>query len=173
MRRKLARAPGAPRGVPRLRGLSAERAARSFALNPPPVLVRVLLALLVVLSACSAPPTGEAAALPGSSWTVERIVLEGGDLVRGDGEQRVTFGDDGSIAVSSCNDCTGRYRISGDALSLVAPLGCTRKACPTGTLELERYLAGVTRLSRDGDFLVLQPETSGTRILLARTDVGM
>jgi heat shock protein HslJ len=130
----------------------------------------VFVALLIG-SACSTPPVGEAAVLPGSSWTVERIVLEDGGLERGDGTQTITFGDDGSIAVSSCNDCAGRYTIEGDALALEDVLACTKRACPTGTLELERLLSGTTQISRDGDFLVLQPDSSDTRVLLARSDV--
>ncbi|MGB3542905.1 META domain-containing protein [Rubrivirga sp.] len=135
--------------------------------------MRFLPALLVVLqiSACSAPPSGEAAELPGSSWTVERIVLEDGGLERGDGAQQVTFGDDGSIAISSCNDCSGRFVIEDDALSFSNVLACTKRACPTGTLELERLLGDETQISRDGDFLVLQPEGSETRILLSRSVV--
>lgn len=133
--------------------------------------ILVVVFVLASLSACSSPPVGEAAVLPGTSWTVERIVLEDGGLERGDGTQQITFGDDGSIAVSSCNDCSGRYTIQDGALTITSALGCTRKACPTGVLELERYLEGATAISRDGDFLVLQPESSSTRVLLSRLDV--
>ena len=109
--------------------------------------------------------------MPGSSWTLERVVLEGGGVERGDGRQQITFGDDGSIAVSSCNQCSGRYRIEDDALSVSDGLACTRRACPDGIIELERYLDGPTQISRDGDFLVLQPDSSDTQILFVRADV--
>ena len=84
-------------------------------------------------------------------------MLPGGDVLRGDGGE-VTFGTDGSLNVTSCNSCNGRYRLRADYME-VAPLACTRKACLDGQPELERYLIGTVQLERDGSYLVLNPMT--------------
>ena len=126
-----------------------------------------LLSLVVAsLAGCGRPPTGLAAEVPGSSWTLERVVLGDGTVLRGDGD-RVTFARGGELTLSSCNECTGRYRVRGDELTVEAPLACTRRGCAPGAVELERYLGGVSTLSRDGAYLVVGPaESAAYQVLL-------
>lgn len=128
-------------------------------------LLAVSAVLAIVIAACSSPPVGLAAEMPGTAWTLERVVLGDGSILRGDGG--ITFGGDGSIAVSSCNDCFGRYSLRDSLLTIDGALGCTKKACPTGAVELERHLEGTTTLSRDGAYLIATPgDSSGVQILL-------
>ena len=131
----------------------------------------LLLSAALFAAGCgSSPPTGLAAAVPGTSWTVERVVTADGAVLRGDGA-RVTFAADGALVVSSCNECSGRYTMREDLLTVEAPLACTRRACPDSEIELERYLAGTTALSRDGAYLVAEPVAeagglTGVQVLL-------
>lgn len=137
--------------------------------------MRLLLVLfcLLVVAGCggssSTPTSGLAAEIPGTSWTLERVVLpESGEVLRGDGDQ-VTFTAEGDLSVSSCNACSGEYRVRNDVLEVEA-LACTRKACLPGTVELERYLSGALTLRRDGSYLILDVVTEtgaeGPQILL-------
>ena len=98
-------------------------------------------------------PGGETA-LPGTAWTVERIVYPSGDVVRGSGET-IAFGADGTIAMSSCNSCQGRYRFRRGVLRVEDNLRCTRRACAAEEVELERIVAEEQVISRDGPYLVL------------------
>ena len=150
--------------------------ARSFA-HPTTLPMRALLLFAVLLTAgCgSSPPTGLAAEVPGTSWTLERVVLADGTVLRGDGDQ-VTFAPDGSVVIASCNQCSGRYSMREDLLTVDAPLACTRRACPVSTVELERYLGGVSTLSRDGAYLVAEPLTeaggvTGVQVLMVPASV--
>ena len=114
------------------------------------------IAVAALSVGCGGPPTGLAAEVPGSSWTLERVVLADGAVVRGDGA-RVTFAPDGALSLSSCNECNGRYSVREDVLTVGAPLACTKRACPAGAVELERYFGGVSALRRDGAYLVVEP----------------
>lgn len=115
------------------------------------------LVLLVTAAGCSrAPATGLAADLPGSTWTLERVVLADGSVLRDAGNE-VTFGPDGDLTLSSCNTCTGRFRLRGDELRIEEVLACTERGCPAGAVELERYLAGRHALRMDGQYLVAEP----------------
>ena len=123
--------------------------------------MRLLLALALPLAlfGCSGPPTGLAADLPGSTWTVERVVTGDGEILRGEGQ--VTFGATGSLSVSSCNVCNGTYAVRGDALEVREPLACTRRGCPPDALELEQFFAGSLTMRRDGLYLVVEPDPLG------------
>lgn len=123
--------------------------------------MRTLLALVLPLIAfgCAGPPTGVAADLPGSTWTVERVVVGDGEILRGDGQ--VTFGASGSLSVSSCNVCNGGYAVRGDRLEVREPLACTRRGCEPGALELEDFFAGSLTIRRDGLYLVVEPDPLG------------
>ena len=140
--------------------------------------MRPLLVLLLALAGCagSAPaPTGLAAVIPGTSWTLERVVTADGGVLRGDGDQ-VTFGAGGEVILASCNQCTGQFAMDGDALTVAAPLACTRRACPFGTVELEAYLAGTSTLRREGDYLIAEPltelgEPTGAQVLMVPASV--
>ena len=101
-----------------------------------------------------------AADLPGTTWTLERVVLADGGVLRGLDDQ-VTFGPDGGLTLSSCNTCTGRFRLRTDELQIEEPLACTRRGCPGDRVELERYLAGRHRLRMDGQYLVAEPINDG------------
>ena len=130
----------------------------------------VVLLTCLVLTACggSAPTTGLAAELPGTTWTLERVVLPEGGVLRGDGD-RVTFAADGSLSVQSCNNCNGQYRVRDGRLEIEA-LACTRRGCPPGDVELERYLSGALTLRRDGAYLILdavdESGADGPQVLL-------
>ncbi len=125
-----------------------------------------LLALLVLSAGCSQAPTGLAADVPGSSWTLERVVLADGTVLRGDGD-RVTFAPDGGLTLASCNVCNGRYSVRDDVLTVEGPLACTLRACEPGTVELERYLGGTATLRPDGGYLIVEPaEGEGAQVLL-------
>ena len=113
--------------------------------------------LAAALSACAGPPpTGFEAALPGTTWTVERVVDADGVVRRTDGG-RVTFAADGGLTLESCNVCNGSYAVRDDALRVDEPLACTRRACAPDALELERYVAGPLELRREGAYLILEP----------------
>lgn len=115
------------------------------------------LASLIVLAACGpAPAVGLEAELPGSSWTLERVVMKDGTVRRGDGDQ-ITFAADGGLVLSSCNACTGTYTVQEDVLTVGEALGCTRRACASGQIELERILGSAATLRRDGVYLIAEP----------------
>ena len=113
------------------------------------------LALALFLVGCGGSPrTGAMAELAGTAWTVERIVYPTGEVIRGGGET-LAFGTDGSLSMSSCNSCQGRYRARRVTVEIRQPLACTRRACATDAVELERFIGGVQRVERDGAYLVL------------------
>ncbi|MDT0631600.1 META domain-containing protein [Rubrivirga sp. S365] len=124
------------------------------------------LALPLVALGCGSTPTGLEADVPGSTWTVERVVTGNGEVLRGEGQ--VTFGSSGSLSVSSCNVCNGTYAVSGDQLEVAEPLACTRRRCGPGELELEDFFAGLLTLRRDGLYLVVEPDplAGGPQVLL-------
>ena len=127
---------------------------------------RLALFAALLLAGCSVRPTGLAASLPGTTWLVDRIVEPDGSVRRGTGET-VAFGADGRIALSSCNLCSGPYRItSAGVLTLAPALACTRRGCPEGATELEREITGALRTSRDGEYLVLTAVEGGRQVIL-------
>lgn len=124
---------------------------------------------LVSLAACSTPPTGVAADVMGTSWTVERIITPDGVLRQ---EAQISFGDEGSVAMSSCNQCSGRYRMRDDVFTSDGGLACTKRACTSGQLELERYFTGPVSLRQEGTYLVAEPQDlPDVAIYLARSNV--
>lgn len=128
-----------------------------------------LVVVLFAFAGCRQPPTGLAADLPGSTWTVERVVLGDGAVLRGADDQ-VTFGTDGTLRLSSCNSCNGRFRMRGDVLRVEGPVACTKRACTDDRIELERYLTGDVTVRLDGQYLVVEtgPEAAeaGAQVLL-------
>ncbi|MEM6287216.1 MAG: META domain-containing protein [Bacteroidota bacterium] len=119
-------------------------------------LVALALLTTVFLAGCGRAPTGLAAELPGTTWTLERVVLADGSVLRGSDDQ-MTFGPDGGLTLSSCNTCNGRFRLRGDDLRLDDAMVCTKRACMDGQVELERYLTGHLTLRMDGQYLVAEP----------------
>lgn len=128
------------------------------------------LALVALSTGCSRAPTGLAAEVPGSSWTLERVVDADGTVLRGDGD-RVTFAPDGALTLASCNACSGRYSVREDVLTVEGPLACTARACAPGAVELERYLGGASALRRDGAYLVAE-SAGGAHVLLVPAGSG-
>lgn len=104
-----------------------------------------------VLAGCGGTPP-VLADLAGTTWTVERIVMSDAEVRRGDGES-VTFGAGGLVSISSCNQCSGKATVRDGALVIEPELGCTKRACGPGVLELDRLLAG-RALRRDGLYLI-------------------
>lgn len=104
--------------------------------------------------------------LPGSSWTVERIVYPTGDIVRGDGET-LAFDVDGSLYISSCNSCGGTYQMTGGRIEFSVG-ACTLRACAAGVIELEQLIAPQMKASRSGEYLILAPVEAeeGPQIML-------
>ena len=122
--------------------------------------------LMAALAGCGARPAGEASGLPGTTWLVDRIVEPDGSVRRGTGET-VSFGADGRIALSSCNECSGPYGVSrAGVLTLDPALVCTRRGCAEGATELEREVVGPLQVRRDGEYLVLDGGADGRQILL-------
>lgn len=124
-----------------------------------------LLLVLLTAAGCSSPPTGLSAELPGTSWTLERVVHQDGRVERGSGE-RITFAPDGNVLIVSCNTCNGSYRMRGNELSVRSPLACTRRACAPGTIELETFFEESVALQRDGAYLIAEGEAPGAAQLL-------
>lgn len=122
-------------------------------------------AALLALAACQPPaPVGVASDVPGTTWSLERLVLDDGEVLRGQGEQ-VSFGPEGSLSIASCNLCSGRYAVDDSLLTIEGPLACTRRACQPGTVELERHLEGTSALRRDGAYLIIVPDSLAEQIL--------
>lgn len=103
--------------------------------------------------------------MPGTTWTVERVVDADGDVDRGFAEQ-IAFGETGELRVVACNDCTGTYALEGDVLTVAPGLACTRRACPTTALDLGVVLDGTSTLRRDGAYLVVAPDSLALELLL-------
>jgi len=116
----------------------------------------LLLALLLVVGCSSPPPTGLSAELPGTAWTLERVVYDDGRVERGTGEQRITFEPDGSVLIVSCNTCNGTYRMRGNELTVRDPMACTRRGCMEEEIELETFFSGDMTLRRDGSYLIIE-----------------
>ena len=133
-------------------------------------MLRLVLAglLLALVAGCGGTPPA-IAALAGTSWTVERVVLSDDEVRRGDGES-ITFGADGAVSVSSCNQCSGRARAQDGGIVIDPAMGCTKRACGPGVLELERLVAGRT-LRREGLFLIADGPASTAPDLVLPTVV--
>ncbi|WP_412067417.1 META domain-containing protein [Rubrivirga sp. IMCC43871] len=128
----------------------------------------LLLAVLgtAALAACSpSAPVGIAAEVPGTTWSLERIVTADGDVVRAEPAE-ISFGPEGSLAIQSCNACSGRYAAQDSVLTIDGPLACTKKACPAGALELERHVMGASVMRREGLYLTVLPADSTVDQLL-------
>ena len=124
------------------------------------------LLALALLAGCGTRPTGLAAALPGSTWLVDRIVESDGSVLRGTGET-VSFGADGQISLASCNRCGGSYSVSAaGVLTLGEDLTCTQRSCDSYLTELQGYIQGSLQMSRDGEYLVLTGTTTERQIIL-------
>ena len=119
---------------------------------------------LLVAAGCARTPTGLSAELPGTSWTLERVVYADGSVERGAGE-RITFEPDGRVLVVSCNTCNGTFRLRGNRLQVREPLACTRRACAEGAVELEAFFEEERQLTRDGAYLIADGEGESAQLL--------
>lgn len=126
----------------------------------------LLFAVLLVAGCSGGPPTGLSADLPGTAWTLERIVYADGNVARGSGE-RITFTPDGGLLVASCNTCNATYRMRGNELRVSEDMACTRRGCAPDEIELEAFVTGTLSLRFDGSYLVVErAEASETAQLL-------
>lgn len=120
-----------------------------------------------ILAGCAGPGSARVASvLPGSTWTVERIVYPTGRVVRGDGET-LSFDADGSLGLSSCNSCGGTYQIAGRVIEFSVG-ACTLRACGPEVIELERVIEPKMSASSSGEYLILtsEEEDQGPEIML-------
>ena len=122
--------------------------------------MRLSLAFIVVtlgLAACRpVPPPPNP--LANTGWELRASVEDGDSLtVLGEGlpADLLYFEADGGIRIRSCNTCTGLYVLS-DLHIVISRLGCTRRACPVGRLELDRYVSGRSRYTHDGETLMMR-----------------
>ena len=142
---------------------------------------RLLLALAactaLLLAACHTvePPPNP---LADSVWELRAFAQEGDSLTTADGlpGDLIRFEADGGFRVRSCNLCTGLYVLS-DLHIVVSRLGCTRRACPTTRIELDRYVAGRSSYRLDGDQLALHVDDPingiDARLYFARVPPGV
>lgn len=115
----------------------------------------LLLAVgLATLAGCAGTPAVSDYA--GTMWTLDRIVGADGSVTRGSGEEQLTFGTDGQLSLASCNQCSGPFRTRGATLTVGEAMACTRRGCPDGAIELERYVTGERTLRREGTYLVVE-----------------
>lgn len=120
--------------------------------------------VLLLVAGCSRTPTGLSAELPGTAWTLERVVYADGTVERGTGE-RITFDPDGRVLLASCNTCNGTFRLRGNRLQVREPLACTRRGCTEGEIELEVFFEEERQLTRDGAYLIVEGEESSAQLL--------
>ena len=98
--------------------------------------VILMLVPALLLGACDA-DEGSAAALEGPTWTLESFSLDGpGQPVPEGVEATATFANGTVQGNSGCNSFSGRYELSGVALTF-GPLASTMMACdpPQGVVE--------------------------------------
>lgn len=94
--------------------------------------------------------------LADTAWALRALVQDGDSLTQADGlpADLMLFQADGGFRSRSCNNCVGNYVLS-DLHVVVRDLACTRRACPTSVLELDRYVAGRAGYEAAPDQLVL------------------
>lgn len=92
--------------------------------------------------------------LSDTSWTLVALVQDGDSLTTVPPD-RLAFQADSGVRLQSCNNCVGLYAFDDDGLT-IEQLGCTRRACPTGRIELSRYLQGRNGYVRTGDQLMIR-----------------
>ena len=136
--------------------------------------VLVAVALVVGLSACgddddddgSPASAGDAATLPGTSWTLTSVSIDGDD-VAAVGSPTLEFAADGTTltGTTGCNQFSGTYEESGSDVTIaLGPI--TRAACgdPAGTAQetaIVAQLPEVASFTADGQ-LVLQDADGAT-----------
>lgn len=124
-------------------------------LPSPGRLALLVLTAALLIAACrtAAPPPNP---LAGTAWEL-RTLVQGSDSLTAAGglpADQVRFQPDSGVRIRSCNTCTGTYRFS-DRHVVTERLACTRRACPAGRLELDRYVAGRAAYRLRGDWLIL------------------
>jgi heat shock protein HslJ len=118
-----------------------------------------LVLVALGLAGCGDSDSDESARLVNVTWQLQAIERDSGEVVRVDDPTRYTvrFGEDGRLtARSDCNNCVGTYRVDGSTL-VIGPLGCTRAACPPGSLgsAYATALSTVSSFAVSGGELVL------------------
>jgi heat shock protein HslJ len=131
------------------------------------------LGLLVAVLGCAliagcSDGDGPAAGILGT-WQLQVIVLDDGTTLQPDDPAGYTVefrGDDRAHIRADCNVCNARYLVDGSSLSF-GPPGCTRAACPPGSLGslFTSALGTSERYEIEGDTLVIAYE--GGQMLFA------
>ena len=116
-----------------------------------PILIAILMALSIIVSACQSSREGGtmngrgngAPSFEKTYWKLVELAEGGAVTDSGSAEAHMIFGSDSTVTGrTGCNHMSGRYMRSGDALTFT-PLITTKMACPA-TMELEqRFLAAL------------------------------
>lgn len=127
-----------------------------------PKMKRVLLALVLITlfpAACSDSASTTGFGPAGILWKLQAFELADGSVigVAEPDSYTLLFDHDGTLAArADCNRCVGEYGFAGSLFRMGAS-GCTRAACPPGSL-FDRYVAAlnaVTAFSMSGNELRL------------------
>lgn len=124
--------------------------------------VRFALAMLacVAMTGCANAP--RAAELSGTRWTL----VDGVAAMSADAPITLAFEDGRVVGSGGCNQYSGSYTQSGDALD-VGPVAATKRGCfgDIGVAETQYFQAldGVTSVRVDGDTLVLSGDKGELR----------
>jgi len=117
------------------------------------------LTLIMTLSACGDSPVSPGDVM-GTAWMLTSLQEAGSAAITvpDPSRYRVTFGDNGTVAVrSDCNSCSGPYTLSGSTVTISA-MACTRAFC--GEMSLDSRFTGALQkaatMSMDGEQLVVR-----------------
>lgn len=132
-----------------------------FPAKSPPCSALLALALAV---GCATPGAGDTLATPtarslaGTRWVLADLP---GSRPAPGVDSTLTFLEQGKLGgLAGCNTFSGRMEFLAGGTVKVGPLAGTKMMCPEAQMEQEtRYLAalsGATKISTDGDYLVLQ-----------------
>lgn len=114
-----------------------------------------LLGLLLFLTSCTPELALGPPVLENTAWELRFVELDG---VRTESEHAdlLWFRDSTSVAIQSCNSCSGSFSVEGNQL-MFAPMACTRRACADHP-ELAEMIGTNVSVARQGDWLILENE---------------
>ena len=129
----------------------------------------VLLSLLVIsVAACGSTSGKEVLNLEGSQWV---LIQMDGEAVLPGSETTLTFEVDRIHGRGGCNNYFASYTLSEDGNIEFGPAGSTMMYCnePEGVMEQEisflQVLAEVSKVSIDGEQLILEDEAGSSRLV--------